>query len=633
MVIFFVSTADNCHAAGNVSHMSAGAEFPSVQPMLKGMKLDPEKPFEFQFLFDASTDCVKEERRLPVLIKYFLTALAIPSEEFWVNLSPYEKDRITTESISKTELGSDLLAMDYVLKQVASSLTHPDTPVGRAYWRIENRSDLISTERGALSKIWIKPGYIEIYEKNKIALITKSELKAEAEEGHDGYDLIVPEVEKRLNEADEFITLRQIYNAVILANWFKKRLRESVYNSMIDTGRAKGIELSDGSAREIIYQQYLSLFQKGAYDLIKKQKDVISGRIEKRRYFCGGADLRRTVTSSMIDLEKAENSIEHSAYMASVIFNTGSSSMEKKDADSDPAQEESNPADFEALSSSGITLYVAIFILSFAGMISTLILDRRLNRLRPTYMQKAKALIKPEYNRDFVSYLRYAAEISDPDRFLAFMQEEIRKHTDNIYIFFGFLNNDVKKGSSAGTRWNDRVKPIIDMCVKLKHNQIIVSLLKQDTAAFKEIMSAVKELEDEEARFLAYLAGKGTGFDLWADIAVIDNYFFKIALNCQYYDLEERFDNLKNIVRQNSSGRAVLRMQDLYHYRSLYPLLSSSSSLRNGGIDFDAIEFDGTPGSSAVESGSGPRSVPAFFDYSFVVTSFRKIEIDKVLAE
>ena len=68
------------------------------------------------------------------LIKYFLTSLTVPEKDLWVNLSPYEKDRVIPENLSFTELGKDLLGEDYVLKQLMSSLTYPESKLGKKYW-------------------------------------------------------------------------------------------------------------------------------------------------------------------------------------------------------------------------------------------------------------------------------------------------------------------------------------------------------------------------------------------------------------------------------------------------------------------------------------------------------------------
>ena len=68
------------------------------------------------------------------LIKYFLAALTTPENEMWVNLSPYEKDRIIPDAFGITEMGRDLLAQDYILKQITSSLMYPEDELGSRFW-------------------------------------------------------------------------------------------------------------------------------------------------------------------------------------------------------------------------------------------------------------------------------------------------------------------------------------------------------------------------------------------------------------------------------------------------------------------------------------------------------------------
>ena len=52
----------------------------------------------------------------------------------WVNLSPYEKDRIVPDAFGQTEMGRDLLAQDYMLKQLTASLMYPGEELGKKFW-------------------------------------------------------------------------------------------------------------------------------------------------------------------------------------------------------------------------------------------------------------------------------------------------------------------------------------------------------------------------------------------------------------------------------------------------------------------------------------------------------------------
>jgi len=55
------------------------------------------------------------------LLNYFLAALALPESEVWVNLSPYEQNRIIPDKLGRTQMGKELLGQDYILKQLAAS--------------------------------------------------------------------------------------------------------------------------------------------------------------------------------------------------------------------------------------------------------------------------------------------------------------------------------------------------------------------------------------------------------------------------------------------------------------------------------------------------------------------------------
>jgi len=77
--------------------------------IIQGLQIDMENPFEFGFIIDTGDSnlsgkaFINESKKL---INYFLASLTIPEEDMWVNLSPYEKNRIIPEALSKTELVS-----------------------------------------------------------------------------------------------------------------------------------------------------------------------------------------------------------------------------------------------------------------------------------------------------------------------------------------------------------------------------------------------------------------------------------------------------------------------------------------------------------------------------------------------
>ena len=111
---------------------------PAYEPaMIKGLTVHKDNPFLFDFIVDVGQDKMTGEPLKQAgekLIKYFLASLTIPEKDLWVNISPYEKDRMTSEQLSQTDMGRDLLAQDYILKQITASLIYPEKQLGKSFW-------------------------------------------------------------------------------------------------------------------------------------------------------------------------------------------------------------------------------------------------------------------------------------------------------------------------------------------------------------------------------------------------------------------------------------------------------------------------------------------------------------------
>ena len=110
---------------------------PFTGPALIGMRVYPEDPLTFSFLLGQGDATLNDQEATKVsekLIRYFLAGLAIPENDLWVNLSPYEDDRIISIVLGRTEIGHDMLGQDYLLKQMTASLTYPESELGKKFW-------------------------------------------------------------------------------------------------------------------------------------------------------------------------------------------------------------------------------------------------------------------------------------------------------------------------------------------------------------------------------------------------------------------------------------------------------------------------------------------------------------------
>jgi len=209
-----------------------GESAPFEPLSLKGLVVNPQKPLEFQFIVDTGrgpqdTSSIKVESQR--LVKYFLAGLTIPEGELWVNLSPYEKDRITTDSLGQTELGRDLLSQDYILKQLTASLIYPEKDLGKKFWKriyaqAEKKFGTTDVPVNTFNKVWILPDEAQVFENGSAVYVTKSTLKVMLDEDYLALKknnktlssslasqvvraIVLPEITKEINSGKNFAPL------------------------------------------------------------------------------------------------------------------------------------------------------------------------------------------------------------------------------------------------------------------------------------------------------------------------------------------------------------------------------------------------------------------------------------------
>ena len=320
-----------------------GPSKPYSPPKIIGIHIDPNDALKFDFIVDTGDanlkgEALKKETRK--LIKYFLASLTIPEQDLWVNLAPYEEGDVIPTDFGYTEMGRDLLAEDYMLKQLTSSLMCPEKKLGAEFWnRVYAKAmELYGTTNiplNTFNKIWIVPDDALVYETGQNAFVIKSHLKVMLEEdylllkenlgkkkfGTDKLpekqvtkinevsskvikEVLLPEIEKEVNTGKNFATLRQVYNSMILATWYKQALRDSLLGKVyVDKGKTAGVEVADKDIKDKIFQQYLEAFERGAYKIIRDEYDPATNMIVTKKYFSGGftaEEINRKVSNSKI---------------------------------------------------------------------------------------------------------------------------------------------------------------------------------------------------------------------------------------------------------------------------------------------------------------------------------------------
>ncbi|MBF0489767.1 MAG: 50S ribosomal protein L11 methyltransferase [Candidatus Omnitrophica bacterium] len=442
LLVSFLTTTQGSHivqaqeltlpVAGVRGHLSP--EF--NPPILRGIKVYPDNPFRFEFVLDqgdrtsleaksesilAKEDYLKTESTK--LIKYFLASLTVPEKDLWVNLSPYEKDRIVPESFGQTEMGRDLLAQDYILKQITASLIYPEDEVGKKFWKriyeeAARRYGTTSVSVNTFNKVWIVPEKAVVYENTRAgtAYVVEARLKVMLEEdylslekynsdsppldpplaglvggargGGDSQnppsltlpagrqasntkgeginnlgsniirEIIIPELTKEINEGKNFAQLRQVYNSLILATWYKKKIKESILSQVYeDKNKVAGVGFEDVGAGSkpaqeqraglpagqaglepaptvldvtTIYKQYLTAFKKGVYNYIKEESDPVTQQPTPRKYFSGGWTAL-PLDHAMTIVTRMSGSLPHSAMKVDVRLDQAMNSYTRLD--------------------------------------------------------------------------------------------------------------------------------------------------------------------------------------------------------------------------------------------------------------------------------------------------------------
>jgi butyrate kinase len=291
---------------------------PLTPSLPMGIVIHPQRPFAFHFLVSpadgasfAQADIQEDTLRFA---KYFLAGIVVPEEEISVNLDPLQNKNIMSQALARTDAGADMLDADYELKQLTAALINPQNDLGRRFWDEIYRQGYVRFGESemnvdAFNRVWIVPQEAEVLVNGNTALITKARLKVMLEDdflalkGKNGdgqdqirdvvrdaaHDMILPVLEKEINEGARFFRLRQLFHAMILAGWYKQTLKDGFFaKSYAGTAKVSVIESPRGDIREETYEHYIEAYRSGVYNFINEENDPVTQMEISRKYSCGG---------------------------------------------------------------------------------------------------------------------------------------------------------------------------------------------------------------------------------------------------------------------------------------------------------------------------------------------------------
>jgi len=287
-------------------------------PTVEGIRFDPVRAGVMSFFIDAKNakDVGSEEAQR--LCEYFFTALAVPTPDLWVNLSPRDDEEFIAKKLDSTALGRDLLSQDYVLKQAFASMTDPRSAVGKEFWEkvyseMSSRLKTLNVAVNTFRRVRVIPEQASVFEDRNGVYIQQSSLQVVIDDDPaivDGdrektfiekkadtitlavmRDILLPRIKDEVNHGKNFALLRQAYNSIILALWFKHHHKDGSCAAYVDSGNIEGVVIHDTGFKERIREIYKQAYTNGVYNYIRSDYDTLSGKMLRRRYFSGGIDI------------------------------------------------------------------------------------------------------------------------------------------------------------------------------------------------------------------------------------------------------------------------------------------------------------------------------------------------------
>ncbi|MFD4142959.1 hypothetical protein [Streptomyces sp. NPDC058572] len=270
-----------------------GVDFTTLELRYVGK---PVKGKGLDYGFSAKEDATeqsgwggKEKSRL--ISDSFFTWLALTPEKFWVNLNPDQPDKIMDSAFGRTDAGRILLEADLELKRdYADAINPTKRPEADRFWK--------SMPRNAQGvpcwfqvRNWIEPGTAVVREENGGIHILDTPLKVQAQYlkidnmPGDAYlcdfdetqkkwaerqinTLIMPEVERRVNNDPRYADLRRVYTARVAAEFIRQQDAKSPtdYRKIINSNDVSRWPLRGENkdwTRESVYQAYLKSLREG----------------------------------------------------------------------------------------------------------------------------------------------------------------------------------------------------------------------------------------------------------------------------------------------------------------------------------------------------------------------------------
>ena len=283
----------------------------------------------------------------------FLTGLALPNEAFWVNLNPWEPDRVIDEGLAGTDVGRIMLEADLQMKRDFCKYEDPaESDVGIRYWQLldEKQEELVRESMReypgqirdagnvlfqATTRHWIVPDHVTaygdgdevyvvdasldiysepVYEHSTFRIVGQSESSlstacrgslAEAAKEYGRYareveeQLVLPLVVGEVNSSSRYHDLRQVCFSLALAQWYKERFADvGVLSGLVNSSSLSGLQSEETWNPMDVWEEYVKSYEEGEYHYEQEtsHREGAFVVVETRVYSGGGVDFSDIAT-------------------------------------------------------------------------------------------------------------------------------------------------------------------------------------------------------------------------------------------------------------------------------------------------------------------------------------------------
>ncbi|MFJ9708809.1 hypothetical protein [Streptomyces sp. NPDC101234] len=233
----------------------------------------------------------------------FFTWLALTPDKFWVNLNPDQPDRVMDHTFGKTDAGRVLLQADLQMKHDFAKDLDPRQGLGQQLMDAIRRAGLPC---GSVERNWIVPKPAQVradsnglyilaapLQVNSVAATVKTPtpnscvLSAAQRLTYQTLvrQLIVPDIEQKINTAPQYADLRRVYSARVAAEYVREQDQQQAtqYRSIINSNNVAKWPLRGANRTwtpRQTWEAYYKSFTQGDYSYPCGQKVCVLGGVD-----------------------------------------------------------------------------------------------------------------------------------------------------------------------------------------------------------------------------------------------------------------------------------------------------------------------------------------------------------------